>query len=114
MADLPNDTLNEILNETCFVTICLNNASAGECSRQVHCDFQWFTPEPTAHPTAPPSDNEMTNGTDNNMPGKTKIESCEQNTWLWLVDSNEIGEAHFIVGNNIVNNVSSLQLQQCS
>lgn len=33
-------------------------------------------------------------------------EACTPNTWLWVVETSEEGEAHFIVGNNIINNVS--------
>lgn len=122
LVDFSNDTLNDI----CFVTICLNKTSADECSTQVHCGFQWFTPEPTVHPTAHPTTHPTahptTHPTDDGMTTDADIMPanagpagpCEQNTWLWLVDSKEIGEAHFIVGNNILNNVSTLQLQQCS
>ena len=73
-----------------------------------YCDFYWLIPaEPTeTAPTILPEDDGNTVDYHNNNITENITEPCAPNTWLWILDSSEIGEAHFVVGNNIINNVS--------
>ena len=81
------------------MTFCLYEISAEECYKKVHCGFQWFPPESTT-----------TTDVDNTTTIDNTTEPCEVNTWLWVVDNIEFGEAHFLVGKSITENVSTLQL----
>ena len=83
-------------NSLCSLKICYNKMSSKQCL--FHCSFQWFIPE-YLNNTA----------TAVNIPfleDDNVTESCTPNTWLWVVDNSEEGIAHFIVGNNIIDNVS--------
>jgi len=86
-----------------------------ECSKQTHCSFRWFIPESAGHlssnkltndmaiPVLLPQDNitEDDNVTDvDNIP---VLQPCAPNTWLWIVDDGEKGEAHFVLEDDIIN-----------
>lgn len=109
-------------NSLCYVNICYNKTLTGECSELLHCNFRWsiiphhlsnnntLSNDTTIVPTSLPADEEGSEGTDEeesdgNIPS-SMIEPCAPNTWLWVVDSSEEGEAHFLVGKNMINDVS--------
>ena len=92
-------------NSMCTLKICHNKFSFELCV--FYCDFYWLIPaEPTkAVPTIlPDTVDNITDYIDN------ITEPCAPNTWLWILDSSEEGEAHFVVGNNIIDNVSITDL----
>lgn len=115
-----NDTL-------CLIKICLNKKSPGECLIQAFCGFQWSIVESTnLNDNSPTSNNNLASDTTVPIPttvptptslptygtpgvdNTSMVEPCAANTWLWVVDTAEEGEAHFLVENNILNNVSTI------
>ena len=91
-------------NDTvCSVKICFKRTPAENCYKREQCSFQWFISGSTTYL----GNNRLTNNTPtvNNTSG---LEPCIPNTWLWVVDNSQEGEAHFVVGNNIMSNVSEI------
>ena len=94
-------------NSLCHLKICYYKISSEECL--IHCKFRWLFPETTTDLRNNTLTNNATVSEDDVLvadhDGNTR-EPCVPNTWLWVVSSSEEGEAHFIVGNNIIDNVS--------
>lgn len=82
--------------------ICVNKNSENECLKRAHCNFQWVIPELAGR------NNEVIDPVDflGAYHDNITVEPCAPNAWLWVVDTSEEGEVHFVVGNNIINNVS--------
>lgn len=98
------------INSLCHVKICTNiNNTSNQCFAR--CSFRWILPEPARQMSNNKLINDTTPLSEGDIPGADhddNVGPCTPNTWLWMVDNGEEGEAHIVIGDDVLNNVSSM------